>query len=173
LRSRRRLPITVAAFVRYLDTPVGDYREILATPVLLIEWPLPAATIPFIAVDSLASIVGGRTNWGLPKTHASFTWSDDGSDLHVRGHGWSIGAQVRSRGPAFPFAALLRARQVVAAGCDLRTRIGGRGRARFGRVTVQVLGPDLPRWVLPGPHPAILVDDAQLRFSAARAVSSH
>lgn len=171
LRSRRQLPITVAAFVRYLDTPVGDYREIVATPVLLIERPLPAATVPFIAVDSLASIVGGRANWGLPKTHAGFSWSDDGGDLQARGEGWSIGARVRSRGPAFPFAALFRARQAVAAGGELTTRIRSHGRARLGRVTVRVLGPDLPRWVLPGTHPAILVDDAQVRFAAARAVS--
>jgi hypothetical protein len=167
LRSRRRLPITVAAFVRYLDTPVGEYREILAAPVLLIEWPLPAATIPFIAVDSLASIVGGRANWGLPKTHASFTWSDDGSDLQARGEGWSIGARVRSRGPAFPFAAGLRTRQVVAARGELTARVGGRGRGRLGRVTVQGLGSDLPRWMLPGSHPAILVDDARVRFESA------
>jgi hypothetical protein len=39
-------------------------------------------------------------------------------------------------------------------------------------VTVQVLGPDLPRWLISGAHPAIVVDDAQLRFSSPRAVPS-
>jgi hypothetical protein len=34
--------------------------------------------IPFIAVDSAASVVGGRTNWALPKTLASF----DGQPAH-------------------------------------------------------------------------------------------
>jgi hypothetical protein len=67
LRSRRRLALPVAAFVRYVDTPVGGYREILATPVLLLERPVPAATIPFIAVDSLASIVGGQRELGAPE----------------------------------------------------------------------------------------------------------
>jgi hypothetical protein len=33
---------------------------------------MPAGTIPFIAVDSLASMVAGRANRALPKTLARF-----------------------------------------------------------------------------------------------------
>jgi hypothetical protein len=39
---------------------------------------MPAGTSPFIAVDSLASIVAGRANRALPKTLARF-------DLHASG----------------------------------------------------------------------------------------
>jgi hypothetical protein len=38
---------------------------------------MPAGTSPFIAVDSLASIVAGRANRALPKTLARFDWPDD------------------------------------------------------------------------------------------------
>jgi Acetoacetate decarboxylase (ADC) len=169
LRSRRRLALTVAAFVRYVDTPVGGYREILATPVLLLERPVPAATIPFIAVDSLASIVGGRANWALPKTYADFEWPEDGLDLAAGGDGWSVGAHVQPRGPAFPFAAVGRDRQINPDGRELAMRICGRGRARLGRATVRVVGPKLPGWLRAGRHPAIILVGARIHFSAPRA----
>jgi hypothetical protein len=35
---------------------------------------MPAGTIPFIAIDSLTSIVAGRANRALPKTLARFNW---------------------------------------------------------------------------------------------------
>src|SRR5215204_3668804 len=74
LRSRRTLPVTVGALVKYLDTPVGPYHEVLGVPALLAELPLPAAVVAFIAVDSAASVHGGRSNWQLPKTLARFEW---------------------------------------------------------------------------------------------------
>jgi hypothetical protein len=69
------------ALVRYHSTPVGPYSEVAATL-------LPAEAdgyghIPFIVVDSLPSIVGGRANWLLPKALARFTWSDDGLAVGV------------------------------------------------------------------------------------------
>ena len=168
LCSRRRLGLTVAAFVRYLDTPVGGYHEIAATPALLLDWPVPAATVPFIAVDSLASIVGGRVNWALPKTHARFEWPEDRLDLVARGDGWSVAAHVRPHGPVFPFAAVARDRQVGADGDELLMRIRGRGRARLGRAMVRVVGPELPAWLRNGRHPAIVIAGARVRFSAPR-----
>jgi Acetoacetate decarboxylase (ADC) len=170
LRSRRRLGLTVAAFVRYTDTPVGGYHEILATPALLLEGPVPAATIPFIAVDSLASIVGGRANWALPKTHADFEWPVDGRlDLAARGDGWSVAAHLRARGPAFPFVAVARNRQVGPGGGELAMGIRGRGRARLGRATVAVAGPELPAWLREGRHPAVVITGARFHFAAPRA----
>ena len=61
------------ALVRYDDTPVGPYSELAAT--LLPSDRDDYGTIPFIVVDSLPSIVGGRANWLLPKALAGFTWS--------------------------------------------------------------------------------------------------
>jgi hypothetical protein len=63
------------ALVRYADTPVGPYSEVAAT---LMPNSGEYGHIPFIVVDSLPSIVGGRVNWLLPKALARFDWSDDG-----------------------------------------------------------------------------------------------
>lgn len=63
------------ALVRYIDTPVGPYSEVAAT---LMPENGDYGHIPFIVVDSLPSIVGGRVNWLLPKALARFDWSDDG-----------------------------------------------------------------------------------------------
>jgi hypothetical protein len=168
LRSRSRVPLTIAAFVRYNATPVGGYHEILATPAMLLEAPLPAGTVPFIAVDSLASIVGGRVNWALPKTLARFDWSQDGRDLAAHGDGWAVAARVRPHGPALPFAAPLADRQVAPDGTELVTRLRARGRFRLGRAAVRVSGPDLPRWLRDGSHPALVITAARLDVGAPR-----
>src|SRR3954453_22526314 len=60
----RPIPLAVAGFVEYLDTPVGRYHEVLAGN-LLRTGAIPAVHVPFIAVDSLASVAGGRANWAL------------------------------------------------------------------------------------------------------------
>ena len=66
----------MGAFVHYLDTPVGPYAEVLASPAVLLRGGLLAAAhIPFIAVDSEASVRGGRENWALPKTLARFAFA--------------------------------------------------------------------------------------------------
>jgi Acetoacetate decarboxylase (ADC) len=63
------------ALVEYGDTPVGPYSELAAT--LIAGDGEEYAHIPFIVVDSLPSIVGGRANWLLPKALARFDWSAD------------------------------------------------------------------------------------------------
>ena len=108
LRGRRTLPVTVGALIRYRETPVGPYHEVLGSPVLLLGPARPAACVPFIAVDSLASVHGGRENWQLPKTLARFDWPEQprgGFELDAEGRGWSVHATVRPRAARFPFAA--------------------------------------------------------------------
>jgi Acetoacetate decarboxylase (ADC) len=168
LRGRPRLPVTVAALIRYAETPVGPYHEVLATPVILLEAPLPATTVPFIAVDSLASIAGGRSNWALPKTRARFEWSGAGRELAAQGDGWGVAARVRPRGPALPFAAPLRNRQVAPDGAELVTVLRARGRLRLGRAAVEVSGPSRPPWLRAGRHPAVVVPGARLHVDAPR-----
>jgi hypothetical protein len=70
-----RLALVAWALVRYEDTPVGPYSEIAAT--LIPDGGDGYGHIPFIVVDSLPSIVGGRANWLLPKALARFDWSAD------------------------------------------------------------------------------------------------
>jgi hypothetical protein len=89
------------ALVRYDDTPVGPYSEVAATLI-------PGSGdgyghIPFIVVDSLPSIVGGRANWLLPKALAQFDWSADGHSVTARADqpstpGWTISVRYEPAG---------------------------------------------------------------------------
>jgi Acetoacetate decarboxylase (ADC) len=93
------------ALVRYSDTPVGPYDEIAAT--LLPDGGDGYGHIPFIVVDSLPSIVGGRTNWLLPKALARFGWSEDSLAVTVSGEApdypeWSISAVIEPSGDSTP-----------------------------------------------------------------------
>ena len=63
--------LTVGGFVRYTDTPVGAYDEVLGmigSRTGLRPW----GNVAFMSVNSESSLVGGRTNWAMPKTLARF-----------------------------------------------------------------------------------------------------
>jgi hypothetical protein len=91
------------ALVQYSATPVGPYSEIAAT--LLPHDPDGYGHIPFIVVDSLSSIVGGRGNWLLPKALARFAWSEDGRAVSVTPEepatpDWSVSVSYEPLGDA-------------------------------------------------------------------------
>jgi len=93
---------TMGALIRYLETPVGRYSEIMGV-VFYRRRGTVFTHIPFIAVDSPASVVGGRTNWALPKTLASF----DGQPAHhtpmiASGGDWRVEATPTTRRLAVP-----------------------------------------------------------------------
>ena len=149
----RVLPLTLAAFVDYLDSPVGAYREVFAGP-LLRRAGRPAVHVPFIAVDSLPSVHGGRAHWGLPKGVARFTggWLDDaGTDVQATGDGWSVHADARPAGVPLPLVGTFANAQ--AAG---QAPVTLRGRGRLGRVEVRATGPTLSGWLGTGTHPGVV-----------------
>jgi Acetoacetate decarboxylase (ADC) len=157
LRQRRTIPITIGALISYRDTPVGPYDEVLGSPVLLAEWPLPASSIPFIAVDSSESVDGGRTNWQLPKTLARFEWPH-----RAEGDDWSVQARVRSRRRAFPLAGSIRTRQNPQTTFTTRAH----AHARLGSVDIETRGQSLPGWLRSGRHPALVLQDARVTVGA-------
>lgn len=153
---RTSLPVTVGAFLRYLDSPVGPYSEVLGAPVLLRGGGLVHVTVPFIAVDSVPSIAGGRAHWALPKVLAAFTGTA------AQGDGWRASATPAPVGPALPVAARFSTTQD-----GLTTaRSTVRGRARLARVEVD--GEGLPPWLLPGRHLGAVLQDARLLVGAPR-----
>ena len=171
LRDRPSLPVTVGALIRYRDTPVGPYREVLASPSLLLGPRGPEACVPFIAVDSLPSVHGGRENWALPKTLARFDWPEQprgGFELDAEGRGWSVHATVRPRPRRLPFAAISRNRQVTPAGTEITFDSRWRGRARLASVELETRGPTLPGWLCSGHHPALVLDGARVVVRAAQ-----
>jgi hypothetical protein len=171
LRGRPTVPVAVGALIRYRETPVGPYREVLASPALLRGPRGPEACVPFIAVDSLASVHGGRENWALPKTLARFDWPEaprGGFELDAEGRGWSVHATVRPRPRRLPFAATSRNRQVTPEGREIIFVSRWRGRARLASVELETRGPTLPGWLRSGRHPALVLDGARVDVLAAR-----
>jgi hypothetical protein len=142
------LPVTVAAVVDYVDSPVGPYREIFAGAPLR-RLGRPAVHVPFIAVDSLPSLQAGRAYWSLPKTLASF--AGDGDRTVVGGASWSVDVAVRTLGPPLPLAIPFLCAQ------DGRTApVTVRGSVRPGLVRVSARGPTLGAWLGDGRHAGFL-----------------
>jgi hypothetical protein len=158
LAGRALLPYVAAAVVRYLDSPVGPYWEVLGSVLLR---PLVAST-PFICVDELASVHGGRAHWALPKGRAAFSRTADG-ELVADGGSWRVGATARPLGPRLPAAGLLRGLQVDGQGRPWSLTATAYGRVRLARVDVQV-GTDLAGepgsiagWLRSGRHPGAVL----------------
>jgi hypothetical protein len=159
----RALPLTVAAFLRYKQGPVGAYDELLAMPNVLLRRRRPSLHVPFIAVDSEASIAGGRANWALPKTFAEFEWRErDGlpREIEARGEGWSAEARVLWSGPRVPLWLRARQTQVRADGSVIAVPLRSRGVGRVARIEVRSEGPTLPDWLLGGVHFGVAVERA-------------
>ncbi len=171
LRAHPRVPVTIGAFIRYRSTPVGPYSEVLASPVVVLPRGVPACFIPFIAVDSLASVHGGRTNWALPKALAGFEWH---GATRARGHGvspagrWSVSARAEGVRAALPVPVVAANRQPAPGGATLATAITGLALAAPARVEVTTAGPSLPTWLLAGSHAGAVVPRARLRFGVPR-----
>ncbi|MFC4605963.1 hypothetical protein [Rhodococcus kronopolitis] len=156
----RTIPLTLAMMVDYLDSPVGPYREILASPVLRAPGrgvgALPAMAVPFIAVDSEPSVHGGRAHWHLPKVLARF-----GGDAHAGfeavGDGWRVETAARPRGPRLPIAGALGFAQPTAAGVPAAGSARLRGQFRYARVAVRADGPTIGNWLTSCTHHGIVV----------------
>jgi hypothetical protein len=169
----RCLPVTLAMVVDYLETPVGPYREVLASPVLRAPnrrtGLLPAMTVPLIAVDSTLSVHGGRVHWALPKALARFD-GDVHDGLLVDGDGWVVSTATRLLGPTFPLAGGLTFAQPLPGGGLGRASARLRGRARGARVSVTSEGPTLPGWLVAGTHPGVAITSGRMSTGTARRV---
>jgi Acetoacetate decarboxylase (ADC) len=153
------------ALVRYADTPVGPYSEIAATLI-------PAdgseyGHIPFIVVDSLASIVGGRANWLLPKALARFDWADDGLSVATSSEqpetpAWSINVRYTVSGDAAPLTMANHVQQVSTEGVVRRFdgEVSGSMRSATIDVDGQADGP-LATLLRPGHYDGSVMSDCQ------------
>jgi hypothetical protein len=154
--------------VRYRDSPVGPYRELFAAEPVL-RGGLPAGRVPFMAVDSEASLAGGRRNWALPKELARFD-GEPGEPGRVvaTGDGWSVAVTASARGMEVPLPVWLPARcaQVWRDGRVGTFTVRFRGRVRPGVVSVEHrLASELTRSLRPRRHPALLAS-GQLHVGA-------
>ena len=148
--AQRVRGLTVGAVVDYLDSPVGPYREVFAGPLLRGRgW--PTLHVPFIAVDSVPSVHGGRAHWALPKTVAEFAGDIGAGRATATGDGWSVSVDAATRGPRLPLAGPLGSSQD-----GRRAVVQLRGRGRLARVRVTAVGPTLTGWLGTGTHPGVV-----------------
>jgi hypothetical protein len=145
----------VGALVRYASSPVGPYSEVWGAPAASVRGGRVAITVPFIAVDSAASLEGGRANWALPKTRATF------GDGTAEGPDWCIRARVVSAGVRIPVLVIGLLDQPG----DVRSPFRAYGRGRLARVEVETAGVT-PRWLASGRHPGIVLDGTKVTVGA-------
>lgn len=60
--------------VDYHTTPVAPYRELLFIPGRVAYPGKTGYSISKIYVSTMASVIGGQANWGIPKEQADFEW---------------------------------------------------------------------------------------------------
>ncbi len=185
------LPVArVAMAVRYASTPVGPYNE-LGCGLACLRRDGAWLHIPFLPVDSAATMRGGRENWALPKTLATFTGDPEPeSSFRLAGdhpQPWSVSLDIsRRRGsvplgvpgplkwlPAFGLTSLLGIEQVTPDGRRLRAgfdnpfapsvQVGSAG------VDVEVDGsPELRRLLPDGHHRGVAMTYRGVHLAAAR-----
>ncbi len=174
LRGRRPL-LVVGAALRYRETPVGRYDEVLGA-IVTRAGPGLRATVAFIAVDSAPSLVAGRVNWALPKAPGSFEGSvgdrmalTGTADSGIR---WRVRVTPTARGPRLPVFARGRILQQLPEAAAGVSRLRGSGRWRPARVRVEVESAGgLATWLRPGHHRGALVDTASFRLEPVHRIS--
>jgi Acetoacetate decarboxylase (ADC) len=162
LARRAHVPITLGGLVAYRHGPVGPYRELFASPVLL-SGGRALAHVPFIAVDSPASVAGGRRNWALPKVAARFD-SDPGGRgrVEVSGRDWALAVTITARPRRLPAWGVFSCAQVWPDGRVRRFTVRVRGSAAVGSVHVEALrASESTGWLHPGRHRALLLSGTQ------------
>jgi hypothetical protein len=157
------VPLTVAAFARYEESPVGPYAEVVAAPTLVAHGRCVALGVPFIAVDSETSLEAGRANWALPKTRAAFATRATTYSASAPDGAWSVRARVVSAGMRLPLAIAGPLVQVADGGRRLRFTAALRGVVRLARVRVEATG--VP-WLTAGRHVGVIIERGTLVVGA-------
>lgn len=156
VRGKARGLGVVGGMVRYSDTPVGTYDEVFGAVGFRHDGKV-TGTVSFMAVDSEASLVGGRTNWAMPKTLAAFTGGiGNGQTMTATGAdgvGWTVSASARVIGPPLPYKSKAIVHQQFPDGSLRPSRLTMRSTMRPALITVAVSseGP-LAEWLRPGRH---------------------
>ena len=164
--------VVVGGVVRYLETPVGPYDEVLGmvgSRTGLSPW----GSVAFMSVDSEPSLVGGRTNWAMPKTLGAFE-GEVGDRRTVTATGadetrWRVSVTPNALGPALPVRTRGRARQEFPGRRvgDSPLRASGRIRPAVVTVDVDSDGP-LASWLRPGRHLGAVVERARFTLAEPR-----
>lgn len=144
LRASRRGALSLAMLVDYAESPAGPYQELLFIPGTFDFQGQRHPSISRIFVSTMASVVNGRRNWGIPKDCCDFRvdWQPGGIDTaELTGEdGRRIARLVlAARGPRLPMPghwlpAGLRTLSQLWEGRQFTLAPSARGRMRWARV---------------------------------------
>lgn len=158
-------PAAVVA-ARFEASPVGPYLELAVVEPVRSGLRL-GRCVTTMVVDSPASRVGGRLNWGFPKELGTLAWScPTGGQLVLRWDERDVEVSTLPRGPRFPVVIPIRTCQ--RRGDDVVTVPGRlRGWGRFATAVVGTPPADLLAG-LAGRHLALHVSGARVVVGPAR-----
>jgi hypothetical protein len=169
----RHPALMVGGVITYARTPVGGYSEVFAGVALRRGADL-AVSIPFMAVDSPVSVVGGRQNWSLPKVLARFSGTPSArsasgrTTMTAEGDGWRVRVTARPSALRLPVRTTGLVVQEWPDGVVRSARLTGRARCRPAVVSVEIDSRDgLGRWLRTGRHLGAVLTDARFTLSAA------
>jgi hypothetical protein len=147
-----RAAVVIGGMISYEQTPVGPYHEVFGG-VGVRNGRAVCVTIPFMAVDSKDSAVGGRQNWSLPKVLAEFTGEPHARTMTAAGDGWTVRVTARPIAPRMPVRTKGKVAQYWPDGALRSALLTGRAKSRPAIVTVEVESSgQLASWLRPGRH---------------------
>lgn len=163
--------------VNYATSPVDAYHELLFIPGTVMYPGYTGYSISTIYVSSQASVIGGQTNWGIPKDLAEFDWqsSETGGDkIAVNHEGKScFEAQFTPFGVSFPVNGFLLPPVVQhREGKTFVTKLQSSGKAQLARLQhLKVTGNAFPGIDRFKPLLALKITDFQMTFPVPRILS--
>ncbi len=173
LKDKDPKGLNLLMFVRYSESPVGPYNELLYIPGKL-SFPNGNTdlSITRIYVDSEESLIGGQNNWGIPKEMADFAIKGSKVAVSVLGEE-AASFEVKAFGPSFPLSTGLipenfRTLTQLRENKLFTFALSGKGKANFASLKPisgnGTLFPDLSkRRVIAGFH----IEDFSLTFPVA------
>lgn len=135
--------------IDYKSTPIGPYEEILFIPGRFKEKSETGYRITRISVSTLISVINGRENWGIPKTHAQFRFINERKGretVSVTSRGMSyFRAAFKPFGPFIPVSGVFLFPTLLQdyLGRIFLTKLKARGEVRFAKMSHLHIEPKL------------------------------
>ncbi len=157
-------PLVVSA-ARFTESPVGPYLELSVSEPARVGARV-GLCVTLMVVDSPASRLGGRLNWGLPKELGTLRWLADDDERTLAWEDRDVVVRGVPSGPSVPMVAPIRSLQRRADGLVV---VGGhlRGHARPARV--EITAPDDDGLAgLAGSHRGMVLSGVRMVVNPAR-----
>jgi hypothetical protein len=166
--------------VDYTVSNAGPYRELLFIPGKFRHKGKKLNTISKIYVSTMASVVNGRRNWGIPKEQANFTFENlDNRHEHIRiysGEDSIADFTIASGGISFPVSTKLMPFPLAQLyeGKYYYTTFYGHGKGKLARVKKITVNPRLlPDISLFKPIAVIKVEPFSIIFPMPRILNNN